>query len=423
MVIFFNTFNLCLIGIVCLLMKRRGFDPLLFLSLLCLVFFALPMWQSYNLNEVGELARNYNVSSMLISIFDIFLIQLLIFWVFLVSIFIKPKSIWVRCNFKARTTGATAFDVILIAVWLIVFYQVIRWWGGINFGLLIFARKYFDLPQLYIILLTLVPTVLYFRAYIYQSPKIYIVICAILLIISTIITGQRRELLTAFLLVTLLPAAIKNNKFGACRRDKQVTSRAIWVGLAAVCLIPLSWYARGVSTQFNRSGELNLTAFEARGFLELIGGSMSSGYQSFLIFSHHIDNNIIKFGDGLLFLATSVLPRSIFQEKFLSVPQIIRSSRGDAGNVSSFFLNDMYFSHPVAAFVLVPVVLYGIHLIARQNIWAGVLTFCYIPYIYKNGIFQFFPIFFVLTVLLVVGSFFGRFDERKSNSYSSFSQR
>jgi hypothetical protein len=154
---------------------------------------------------------------------------------------------------------------------------------------------------------------------------IFFIICILIILIS----GQRRFILNLFIAIAL-------SEYSSF---KQISAKVKIIAIiSSISFIPLLWYARSLSTQFQRGVEdLQIT----RSISYLIFGSSSSGFESLLFYKMFESKLDINFGHSVNYLMQVIVPRSMSPNKPSTISYLVREKLGHDGNPSVFYSNEM----------------------------------------------------------------------------------
>lgn len=199
------------------------------------------------------------------------------------------------------------------------------------------------------------------------------------------ILGQRRDIAALLLYSFLL---IKYDSLSNLKFSRKFQVRA---GLFFVTLIPSLWYARSFFTQLGRGGEI-INPLTLRGPLELIFGSSTTGFASFFLQQRHLDSGAIETLHSIKQILGVAIPRSIYPDKLSTIPQVIKLEENDIGNISNFFVNEMFMNFfglfPIFIFVF-SVAMNTFYKYAKDQggFLSGTYLFCFanVILLFKNG--------------------------------------
>ncbi|MBQ1410031.1 MAG: hypothetical protein IIY94_01960 [Oscillospiraceae bacterium] len=254
------------------------------------------------------------------------------------------------------------------------------------------------------LLIGVLPTIILSIEYIIEiktkgrlSPKF--ILYTILALLATITQGQRRELINCviFIALLLLESKIIQRGWESLRKKNKATKYTLAVlGILIVIMIPVTWYMRVYSTQ--RQYGHDVDPFQYRGWLELIFGSSSSGYDTSVILDGFIKDYGMPFLVSVQLLLTFFIPRSIMPDKAMLMTRYVQQEVGTSGNLSVFYINDVWFNF----YWFSPIVSLLIGYIIKRIIApinedrdpidkiVGFLAFSKVTTLFKNGFVSFF---------------------------------
>ena len=236
----------------------------------------------------------------------------------------------------------------------------------------------------------------------------------LLALVATFSTHQRRELVTTALLLLSLGMFLGplrdqlKGKAAAARMDpaknlRRMRMMIIVVLFAGLLLVPLLWYARVFFTNWGEGNEVDV--FEIRSFTDILFGSPSTGYPTFV----YIQDLVSNFGTDPLYLLayplTIFIPRALWDSKPLDLDTIVQNQYWLLENPSSFWFGEMYYGLGYLA----PLVTVGLAFFLYRfclkcqtvpHIWyrtMGALLFMQCVTLFKNGV----TVFVIRTVVLV----------------------
>lgn len=403
------------IGIVAIAIAKLRKNLLDFGALnacLFIVFYALPAWDligggGYFPHEtVIRYGISMSVSQMVLTLFVTTGIMLL----FLIGYAMGPRLS--GRGRVARRKVERGFDlasycfaqVLLLGVWLFIMYRQYIAYGENLFRFLLPSRKYLTysgavenvkdlLPMLAWILYLMRPKAPGGRR---RLGIFYALIC-----FATVMSGgQRRDVfvIALFFIMVLLNSYGDRLKerFLKVVRSARVRRTIFVLGMLLLLAIPILWYARVISTNYVRSDKI-IDAWNIRGFTELLFGSSSTGFETTLVLHSYSDLLNIPPLHSLAFILFSWVPRFVMPDKPMLLTAMLKDYRGDSGNLSSFFVNDMLFSFGWLCLLIVPLI--GVliyHLYQRgmesddpMRFYLSAYMFSNIVMFFKNGFTQF----------------------------------
>lgn len=234
-------------------------------------------------------------------------------------------------------------------------------------------------------------------------------------LLATFSTHQRRELVTTALLILSLHIFLRPLRDSTLRgRIKQNTdhklrtSRMRWgtltVLFAGLMLVPLLWYARVYFTSRSRGSAVN--AFEVRSFSDVLLGSPSTGFPTFVYIQDFVDT----YGTNVFYLFaypfTIFIPRVLWESKPTDLDTMMQDNYWLAENPSSFWYGEVYYTFgsfaPIVTLVLA-FVMYRFCLKCQNlpDVWyrtIAAILFTQSVTLFKNGI----TVFIIETAVLIV---------------------
>jgi len=381
---------------------KRGIAVVSFLQIFNVFFFYFPAINSYFSGKIGEIASSYGVVSN-----DYGSIDIMYFTVFILStsiflILSRTSKIGLIKHYQGTLT-TSLFSGLLVIIWLGLVYEILQQYQNAFWLLLSPARKGLIMSGMTTVLIVVIPQVLLTGSFMFQSSRFKKIVFSLMLLVSGSILGQRREMLVGILLIALLVFFCSHK-----RQDvmKEFRTMIVVVGVSITLLIPASWYLRVLATQVQRSGVVEHDPLSLRSPIELIFGSLASGYQSYLVVNKYTESDVIRVGDGIRYLSTSMIPRSVLVDKSMTPTQKIKVNNGDAGNISIFFISEVFLNF---YYLSIPVLFALLFFINRLNSYfnvhfqyLSVFMFAQSAYVFKNGLLQFVPIFIIYSVLVGV---------------------
>lgn len=294
---------------------------------------------------------------------------------------------------------------ILFFVWLII--TVI---GFINYGgsiKLFFspARKTIYSSGYLISLVVIIPTTLLTLKVIRdleinKKKNITTFFFILILILTQMSLGQRREIINGVIYITLLlmyANLAKMKDIISNLRLKIARKKIVLLGIMVSVLVPTLWWGRTYSTQLQRGVTKVIMPWEIRGWFELLFGSSTTGFQTTLI----LDQFAKAYGDfwlhSIFFMLSIPIPRFIFPNKPMTITKTLQHTLGLEGNLSLFYINDMFFNFGIFCFIVS--FLFGLALShyynsrLKSNLLIGkigaLILLAQITLLFKNGFAQY----------------------------------
>lgn len=320
------------------------------------IFYAFPAW-----DEVmgwglfpDNFSSSYTQLSSLAEGSYLLFITTLIMLTFYLGYYISRKAIPKKDRFNyvysINNVGLKFSIFFLSIVWIAVFYSVFKDYSG-SFLLFIspsrktglfhsyYLRYIFKLLPQVILIVLLINCHLKGRKI---GPLEYIV--AIVSLLAYSVTGQRREILVFAIFVLLIFIELKNENISAKIKDKLKRKIVMLVGLTGVVFTPVLWWLRVVASQLQRGVSDIVMPWEIRGFTELVFGSGATGFKMLLLVRTYIDDIPNRWGYNILVFLSSFVPRSVWADKPLPLPDWLERFALVGTNPSLFYVNDMYVS-------------------------------------------------------------------------------
>ncbi len=327
-----------------------------FFMIIYFIFYAFPAW-----DEVmgwGLFLDNFSSSyRQLSSVAEgsyLLFITTLIMLTFYIGYFISKKTIPMKDRFNyvysINNLSLKLSIFFLSIVWIAVFYSAFREYSG-SFLLFISPSRKTGLFQSYYLryIFKLLPQVILIILLINSHLKgrriallEYIVASVSLLAYS--VTGQRREILVFAIFVLLIFIELKNENFSTKMKNKLKRKIVMFVGLAGIVFTPVLWWLRVIASQLQRGVTDIVMPWEIRGFTELVFGSGATGFKMLLLVRTYIDDIPNRWGYNIFVFLSSFVPRSIWANKPLPIPDWLERYALVGTNPSLFYVNDMYVS-------------------------------------------------------------------------------
>jgi len=249
--------------------------------------------------------------------------------------------------------------------------------------------------------------------YVFRFSQLYTLkkftVVGLFCLLIVFILGQRRDIAALMLFFILL---IKSDGLFNVRKSIKFQYRA---ALFFTTLIPTLWYARSFFTQLGRGDDI-INPLSLRNPIELIFGSSTTGFASYFLQQRHIDLGNIKLFHSLEQMFLVVIPRSIYPDKPSTIPQVIKFSENDIGNISNFFINEAYMNFHGGLFIFIAFLGVCFNTLFKYSKddngnFSGFYLFCFanIILLFKNGWSDYIvtiTMFFALLIFIRV--FFGK---------------
>lgn len=237
----------------------------------------------------------------------------------------------------------------------------------------------------------------------------------VLALLSTFSTHQRRELVTTALLLLSLGLFLRPlrqhsatganaDAFDPAKHAKRMRLIILVVLTAGLMLVPLLWYARVYFTNLDQGDSVN--AFEVRSFQDILFGSPSTGFPTFV----YIQEFVSEFGTAPLYLLayplTIFIPRALWGSKPTDLDTLLENQFWLVENPSSFWFGEMYYGFGYLAPLATLLLAFGMYRLCMKcqtanDVWfrtLGALLFMQCVTLFKNGI----TVFIIGTSVLVV---------------------
>lgn len=236
----------------------------------------------------------------------------------------------------------------------------------------------------------------------------------ILALVATFSTHQRRELITTALLLLSLrlflgslrtPSEAQSAAVGVDTKKTARNMRLSVIGalLAGLLLVPVLWYARVYFTTSDQGSDVDV--FEIRSFTDILLGSPTTGFPTFVYIQNFVDN----YGTDALYLLayplTIFVPRALWDSKPLDLDTVLQNQYGLLENPSSFWYGEMYYGLGNLAIVATPILAFATYRFCLRcqsapDLWyrtLGALLFMQCVTLFKNGV----TVFMIRTLVLV----------------------
>lgn len=354
--------------------KKYIFDLCGYLNLLFFVFFVIPAWDLYfDTHLFDHRIVDYGVAPSRDSIIYYIAIVTIIAALFdlgyqlgtgrLYSFSDNRRLIDIDNSIYYHQATYTIVLAVLAIIWFLVMYYAYRSFGRSLILFLLPSRKQDTYSSVISLMQLAIPDIILSLTVIRNWDKKDIIKSALIPIMMVLVTvssnNQRREIIQGIVFCGLLVLmkyfkVLKDrNGFENFLRKKPWGKYARIGILATVALIPLLWYARSFSNQIVRGG-VTVNPFTLHSFTDLIFGSSTTGFDTTLIIDQYDKAYGGLFFHCIRFFFMFWIPRSIYPNKPMQITQMIKVSRGDWGNLSTFYVNDLFFSFKLLSFIFVP---------------------------------------------------------------------
>lgn len=374
---------------------NRPANVVALLQIFNIIFFLLPAINIYYSGEVFSISHIYGIIK-----FDYKFFHILYFYIFILATAIvlgvsKTRRISNPIYYSSNKI-TLLLQFFLITLWLLMIADLFSQYTNSIWNFLLPSRKALLMSGVERVLITSIPLALFTYSVIFNKSKLRVYLYATMIIASSFVLGQRREILSGLIFIFTLPYIYSSNRKII---NKEFRKTIAIIGLVILILIPLSWYGRVLSTQLQRSGEILVNPTSLRSPLELVFGSFATGYESFLIFEKYTESGVIHRGDSVKYASSALIPRAIYPSKPMHPTQKIKLSLNHEGNISIFFITELFFNFYYFA---IPVLFLILFLLCRLNnflidsyLFISIFLLSQVAYIFKNGLFQFLPSAFI----------------------------
>lgn len=347
----------------------------------------------YNIDAYSQTAINFNIMSFLI----------------MVMFFIGYRLYKKNNNHKAlknmNSRLYSAIQIFLLIIWIVLTTISINKYGKGIFLYFTPAVKniYSSFYEKYLVIS--IPYIMFTLRccrdlYKYKKIKKSILFYEILLLLSTLPTGQRREIISAIIYISLvliffnqnIKQIITNSKEKI--HNKKSRKKIVLLGIISLLLISITWYGRVLFTQI-QNGKTNIVKpWENRSIIEVIYGSSSTCFPTTIAINNYYKNtNDTPYLKQLKFLITSFIPSSIYSNKQKTFIEELQLLTNNDSNLSLFYINDMYFTYGYISIVISLLFGYLIGSLYKNNSestelvnkYISLLMFSQIILLYKNG--------------------------------------
>lgn len=331
-------------------------------QLLFLVFFVPAFWNyTFDLNLfVYEFFNYYEVFPTQEEVLYYHITTLIIMWAFEFG-YSMQRYTKVKVSDRTETSKLKGqiVQIILFSIWTgITLYG----FSGYNGNLIMFfspARKTIYTSGYLISIVVIIPaTLIYLNRFVRQSSKttstILLIVYSFALILTQMSLGQRREIINGLVyivLILMLSSKKLVSSSSSFKINRTMKRRVVFLGLFVAALIPILWYARTYSTQLQRGGDI-IMPWQIRGWFELLFGSSTTGFETSFIVSDFTEQYGSFTLHSVIFMATIFIPRAIFPNKYMSITKTMQFTFGIEGNMSIFFVNEIFFNFSYFGFIV-----------------------------------------------------------------------
>ena len=246
--------------------------------------------------------------------------------------------------------------------------------------------------------------------------RIRVLFFALLGILACLTTHQRREIVTLLLIVTgilaFLPSLRRPDRlFWQPEMSRRMQRNVVLVGLAiGLATVPLAWYLRNWSASLVEGRDVNV--FEIRSMLELLMGSPSTAFPTFVVIYDYVAKFGAQPGTFFLQLFSTPIPRAWWPDKPGDIDAVLQTTYGLSENPSTFWMGEFYFNYGVFGVFASGVAGYLLTRIHLSSATSGnlyyraiaVLIFAYSITMFKNGLYLSVNRFGVAVVVLYLAA-------------------
>lgn len=261
-------------------------------------------------------------------------------------------------EFHIKEFNYKILQLTLMITWAFLTFRAFVGYGG---SLELFfspARKTIYTSGYEISMVVIIPTTLLTMSIIrgIENRKKYIfqnIIFCIILILTQMSLGQRREIVNGVVYISLLmlmASIYTHGNYFSRLITKKIRRTLTRLATLVAFLVPSLWWWRTYSTQVQRGVEEIVMPWQIRGWFELLFGSSTTGFQTTLILDNFIETFRPFWLHSVFFMSSIIIPRSIMPSKPMSITKTMQFIFGVEGNLSLFYINDMYFNFGVFSF-------------------------------------------------------------------------
>lgn len=286
----------------------------------------------------------------------------------------KKKNIKSSC-YKFLRNNYIFIQGILIIVWSIIFFSLIRKYGGNFFSFVMPSSKDLyssSLIKYFYIAISMLIFTLKCCKDIYMHGKIRKnVIFNILIIALTVFPpGQRREIVECFIYVSLILVFSGDNfKKLVSISSNETFKKMIKIFLLCLIFVVLFWYARVYFTQVQKNKKSIDNPLYVRNPIEIVYGSGATGFPTNLALNNFYIDRQFPYFRNIVYVFTNIVPRSIYHNKMYSMTEYIQQQVNANSNLSLFYISDMYFTFGI--FAPIASLLFGLFLSYFYNKGSG----------------------------------------------------
>lgn len=340
---------------------------------------------------------------------------------FRTSIIYRKKNVQIKYkqntfDFSINRKTVLVIKIVLFLVLALVMFSAIRnyQYGIKNFFTM--ARKDAYSGTFQTTIVSIVPTLLIGLEYIdeiksYGKIKWKLLLYIGLAILAILTKGQRREIINEIIFVALLfMHAISNRYYSLDKKkaNRKIRKYIVILGILIVILIPTTWYLRAYATRAQYGRFVN--PFQYYGWLELLFGSSSTGFQTSIIMDGYEKDYGFPFLNSIRLMLSYFIPRSILKTKPMVLTRYIQQGLNTSGNLSVFYINDVWFNFyqfsPIISFIIGTIISKILKDIdGEKNLFSRItkfFAFSNVITLFKNGYTSFFFSLIVFWIVWVI---------------------
>lgn len=174
--------------------------------------------------------------------------------------------------------------------------------------------------------------------YKYGKIKKGIILNIIIVIITVIPAGQRREIIEAFLYMAMIIL------FSNVTIEKQLYKKMIKLLIVSLIFVAVFWYARVYFFQFQKNRSTLGNPFSTRKPIEVVYGSGATGFPTSIAIHNFYNERHLPYGRNIIYVFTNIIPRSLYENKLSALTEEIQQVSNTNSNLSLFYVSDMYFT-------------------------------------------------------------------------------
>ncbi|MFC7319287.1 hypothetical protein [Halobacillus campisalis] len=402
-----------------LVLKKNALDFGALFIIIYIVFYVPVVYDMYFdwqlFSYVYKIVGQYNVFASKTTITYFNFITTLIMLSFEIGYSLKRKNKKVNVDLCKPTNYVSVnyyiIQCLCFTIWLVIMVNLLSRYNG---DLIMFFTPsskdvYGSYYEKYIsfLLPIIMLTLKRLKVYHFNNKKIdkTTVFYVLLVLASSVPSGQRREIINQILYISLLfivlpkYSIIDYFKGYKNKQKNQIQTKVLRLGLFIAALVPFFWYGRVWFNQIQR-GASNITPpWEVRGVFEVLFGSSSTGFPTIIALNNYYETiaSGLPYFRNVIYLITSPIPSAIYSEKLAALTEEVQNMSNAGSNLSLFYITDMYLTFgPVSIFVSFLVgyilsVMYNrsLHSIYMKHKVLALIALSQIVLLYKNGVTEF----------------------------------